>query len=321
MAIGQETWKFKSHHGTYKASLRGAPGYPDKPAATSEDQNCIKTNTDTKRKDFIQNPGWVTTSHVDMSNTKVKYCIVTKGTTNHQLQTDPAPLNNTNRCSKCGDTTHHVGFTCPAKKYQCKACHNLDTLPANVSKESNTHSTNTWPKAHQIQVNEIYDSPDSYPSDVSSSEDSFCLQVKIKWKWDGTQKVPRPTHLITNIVYQLKQHHTRNQYLRARIDTGAEVNLMPVSVYRLIYHDHDLIKLTPSQLKIGTYTTDTVKILGTSIIYLIHPDSKKLTETIFYIASNEGNVLLSLQHLSNPWSHSIKTQTWLLTTKSKLDNK
>ena len=68
---------------------------------------------------------------------------------------------------------------------------------------------------------------------------------------------------------------------------------MPVSVYRLIYHDHDLKRLTPSQLKIGTYTTDTVNILGTCIIYLVHPDSKKLTEMIFYIASNEGSILLS----------------------------
>ena len=68
---------------------------------------------------------------------------------------------------------------------------------------------------------------------------------------------------------------------------------MPVSVYRLIYHDHDLKKLTPSQLKIGMYTTDTVKILGTCIIYLVHQDSKKLTEAIFYITSNEGSILLS----------------------------
>ena len=35
----------------------------------------------------------------------------------------PTPSNNFNRCSKCGDTTYCEGFTCPAKKYQCKACH------------------------------------------------------------------------------------------------------------------------------------------------------------------------------------------------------
>ena len=39
--------------------------------------------------------------------------------------------------------------------------------------------------------------------------------------------------------------------------------------------------------------TDTVKILGTCIIYLVHPDSKKMKEAIFCIASNEGSVLLS----------------------------
>ena len=51
---------------------------------------------------------------------------------------------------------------------------------------------------------------------------------------------------------------------------------MQVSVYRLIYHDQD-----------------TIKIIGTTTIYLLHPDTKKLVETTFYIASNEGSVLLS----------------------------
>ena len=38
----------------------------------------------------------------------------------------PIPSNNSNRSSKCGDTTHHEGFTCPTKKYQCKACHKFE---------------------------------------------------------------------------------------------------------------------------------------------------------------------------------------------------
>ena len=108
-----------------------------------------------------------------------------------------------------------------------------------------------------------------------------------------TQKLPNTTHLLTNIAYRLKQHQTRNQYLRARIDTGAEVNLMPVSVYRLIYQDQDLKKLTPCNLKIGTYMADTIRIIGTTTIYPIHPDSKQPTKTTFHVASNEGSVLLS----------------------------
>ena len=142
-------------------------------------------------------------------------------------------------------------------------------------------------------ANEIHNTLDSFQLDVSSSEDSFCLQVKIQQKQDGVQTVPKPTHLITNIAYWLKQHHTRNQYLRARIDTCADVNIMPISVYRLLYHDYDLKKLTPSRLQIGTYTTDTVQTIGTCKIYLVHPYCKKLNEAIFYVASNEGTVLLS----------------------------
>ena len=46
-------------------------------------------------------------------------------------------------------------------------------------------------------------------------------------------------------------------------------------------------------LQIGTYTNDTVKIVGTCKLYLVHPDTKKLTETIFYVATNDGSVLLS----------------------------
>ena len=74
---------------------------------------------------------------------------------------------------------------------------------------------------------------------------------------------------------------------------------MLVSVYRLIYQDQDLNKLTPCNLKIGTYMADTIRIIGTTTIYLIHPDSKQPTKTTFHVASNEGSVLLSCNALLN----------------------
>ena len=75
------------------------------------------------------------------------------------------------------------------------------------------------------------------------------------------QRIPRPTHLITNLAYRLKSHHTRNLYLRARLDTCVDVNIMPASVYRLVFKDPAMKKLAPSSLQIGTYTTDTVMIV------------------------------------------------------------
>ena len=122
-----------------------------------------------------------------------------------------------------------------------------------------------------------YNHLENYSSDVSSSEDCFCLQVKVRKQTKGTQKFPNTTHLITNIVYRLKPHHTRNQYLRARIDTGAKVNLMPISVYRLIHQDRDLKKLSPCNLKIGTYTTDTIRIIGTTFYSMFPKETPPTT--------------------------------------------
>ena len=62
---------------------------------------------------------------------------------------------------------------------------------------------------------------------------------------------------------------------------------MPASVYKLVFKDPSMKKLIPNKLQIGTYTNDTVKIVGTCKLYLVHPDTKKLIETIFYVATND----------------------------------
>ena len=99
--------------------------------------------------------------------------------------------------------------------------------------------------------------------------------------------------MITNLAYKLKPHQKRNQYLRTRLDTCADVNIMPASVYKLLFNDSGLKKLTHSDLEIGTYKTDTVKIVGSSLFYLIHLETEKLQEVTFYVARNDATVLLS----------------------------
>ena len=68
----------------------------------------------------------------------------------------------------------------------------------------------------------------SQSEEFTSSDDSFCLQVKIQYV-QAESKFPT-SHLITNLAYKLKPHHKRNQYLRARFDTCTDVNIMPASV-------------------------------------------------------------------------------------------
>ena len=68
---------------------------------------------------------------------------------------------------------------------------------------------------------------------------------------------------------------------------------MPASVYKLVFNEPELKKLAHSDLEIGTYTTDTVKIVGSCLFYLVHLDTRKLQEVTFYVAKNDGSVLLS----------------------------
>ena len=103
----------------------------------------------------------------------------------------------------------------------------------------------------------------------------------------------KPACLITNLAYKLKQHANRNLYLRARMDTYTGMNIRPVSVYKLVFRDSYLEKLVPSKLQIGTYTNDTVRLVGTCKLYLVHPDTTKLLETTFCVGNNDGSMLLS----------------------------
>ena len=96
----------------------------------------------------------------------------------------------------------------------------------------------------------------------SRSDESFYLQLQVLRNQVDHKKIPKPIYLITNLAYQLKPHYSRNMYLRPRLDTCADVNIMPASVYHLIFKDPDMKKITLCKMQIGTYMADTVKIVG-----------------------------------------------------------
>ena len=148
------------------------------------------------------------------------------------------------------------------------------------------------PKAHPLQVGPVYlqDSICGQSEDLSSSEDSFYLQVKLQ----PTQaETPAPQHLITKLAYKL-QPHMKTKYLRVRLDTCADVNIMPNSFYKLGFKDTDCKKLAPSnKLEIGTYPTDKIKVTGSCKLFAVHPDTQCLKELTFHVTSHEGSVVIS----------------------------
>ena len=144
---------------------------------------------------------------------------------------------------------------------------------------------------HQLKAGTIHAHDSSEVAD--SSDDSFCLQLKIQHVQAHNKMTQKPACLITNLAYRLKQQENRSLYLRTRLDTCADVNIMPASVYKLVFRDPIFEKLVLSKLQIGTHTNDTVKIVGTCKLYLVHLDTKKLLETTFCVATNDGIMLLS----------------------------
>ena len=94
-------------------------------------------------------------------------------------------------CSKCGDTRHEQGFSCPAKKYLCKACKKYRHFTSLCfSKQKKT--------AYQITAKEVENNGDSEMDEDPYSDDSFVLyQMRAKINMSTTQRrVPKKTHLI-----------------------------------------------------------------------------------------------------------------------------
>ena len=133
----------------------------------------------------------------------------------------------------------------------------------------------------------------SRSEDYLSEEDSFCLQLQVQSTQTKTNCLA-PQCLVTNLEYNLKPHEKRTKFLRARIDTSANVNLMLISVYKLLYKDGDCTKLAPSnKVVVKTYTTEKIKIVGSCDLFVINPDTKHLQEVTFQVTIHEVSVIIS----------------------------
>ena len=87
-----------------------------------------------------------------------------------------------NRCSKCGYSKHVEDFECLQEMFQCKTCSRYGHFTSLCYKKKMSFTPRN-PKAHQLQVGVVYaqeDSICSQSSDLTSSDESFSLQVKIQ---------------------------------------------------------------------------------------------------------------------------------------------
>ena len=77
-----------------------------------------------------------------------------------------------------------------------------------------------------------------------------------------------------NISYQLKPYHKHNKYLPVQLDTCVDVNLMPESVYKLVFNNLQTAKLAKSGLDLTVYTRYSVDFIGKCTFYMLSKGTK-----------------------------------------------
>ena len=128
------------------------------------------------------------------------------------------------------------GSSAQQRSFNVRHAIHLAIIQAFVSRRFNKNKLLTSkgnPKAHQSKAGTIH-AHDSV-TEEDSSDDSFCLQLKIQYAQVNNKNNQRHACLVTNLAYRLKQHGNRNLYLRAQLDTCADVYIMPASVYKVVF--------------------------------------------------------------------------------------
>ena len=200
-------------------------------------------------------------------------------------------------CNKCGNSIHAMDSNALWRSTSTKSATNMATFLVYATKRRLRHITGTVtdPKAHQLHPGPMYAQYGSNHShsEESSSDEFFCLQLQVQSNHTEGKQIPHPVHLIMNLAYHLKLHHTRNMYLWAWLDTCADMNIMLASAYWLVFKDPEMRKIKPCKMQISTYTADIVKIIGSCTFGIVHLDTKKLVPVTFYVANNDRSILLS----------------------------
>ena len=180
-----------------------------------------------------------------------------------------------------------------------KCATNMVTFPVYTTKKTQVPHKNSHrnPKVHQLHAGPMYtqDSANHCYSEESSCDESFCLQLQAQSNQAEGKQILKSVHLITNLAYHLKLHHTRNMYLWAQLYTCTNVNIMPAGIYQLLSKDPEMKKIKSCKMQISMYTADSVKIIGSCIFDIVHPDTKKLVPVTFSVANKKWECITVMQ--------------------------
>ena len=153
-------------------------------------------------------------------------------------------------------------------------------------------------QAHQIVVPQHYNKPYQNTQECDNDDEfmiafQLCAQPQRSIHNQRVNTSYAQKHLYANILYQLKPYHNHNQYLCVQLNMCTDVNLMPESVYKLVFNDLQTATLAKNDIDLTVYTRHSVDLIGKCTFYMLSKATKQPIKVEFYVAKEEGSVFLS----------------------------
>ena len=120
------------------------------------------------------------------------------------------------------------------------------------------------------------------------------VKVKIPSVYKCRSRNNKLTKRVTNLQYKVKPLGKRTKFLRARIDTCSNANMMPAGIYKTLYNDPNCTKLPPSKKNgINTYTRQRIPVIGSCELFVLHQEDQCFHKVKFQVVGAEGSVIIS----------------------------
>ena len=218
----------------------------------------------------------------------------------------------------------HKDLTAWQRSSNANIAQKLDTSPKCALPKMHTHSHSTITKVSQNwHIKLLYEHSTKQYKNTHKWDDDFMIAFQLcaqPQKNVYNQKVTAgytQKCLYANITYRLQPYH-KHKYTHVQLDTCADVNVMPESIYKLVFNDPHTSKLAKNDIDLTVYTRHSVDLIGKCTYYMLSKGTKQPVKVDFYIAKEEGSVLLSQETVFQLQLLDVKPQLEYLLPRATL---